>query len=89
MALDRKAAKARCELATPGPWHVDTRTHDERPTTEEVCDLVNDMWVTTDHHLNNYRDDAAFIARARTDLPAAPLYVRGCGGWCWVNLTRK
>jgi len=67
----REKDKAICEAATPGPWTMTSIPHDERPETQEVCDLVNDLWVIAgQHRLSRPEEDGAFIARAREALPA-------------------
>jgi hypothetical protein len=69
---DREAAQARCEAATPGNWthriisahvpaHVFVWTTDDQGRRCKV-------FITGEAHSNA---DAAFIAHARTDLPAA------------------
>ena len=68
--LDLDAIEARCEAATPGPWY---HNHDsgeddggawENPTSDVVDGLGS--------HLIDAGElaDAAFIAHARTDVPA-------------------
>lgn len=62
--------------ATPGPWRVSTEPHEERPRTNEVCDLVNNTWVITNADLHPFKADAAFIARARSLLPRLAADIR-------------
>lgn len=63
-----QAIKARAEAATPGPWHlaicVDTIDGRERD------DLANIEAGAKDIAYEVPSDDAAFIAHARTDVPA-------------------
>jgi hypothetical protein len=75
-ALDLPAIKARCEAATEGPWREGTRNvwFDAVP----LCIARTDRsWL--DDGVEHYRGpdtpqrmqaDAAFIAHARTDIPA-------------------
>lgn len=76
MSFDRKAARARCEAATPGWWEL---VRHDNPGGE-----INwQVWVHGDagdgHGFNtsdlgtkcNVRKDAEFVTHARLDLPAA------------------
>ena len=54
---------------TPGKWTVSTDIHDDRPGTNEVCDLVNDTWIITNGDLASFEHDAAFIAMTSTGVP--------------------
>ena len=60
----RKAARARCEAATPGPWAA----HPQPRSLTSIRSRDDSIAVVTSD-----RDDAdsAFIAHARADLPAA------------------
>jgi hypothetical protein len=73
--LDLAAIRARCDAATPGPWHIwrdlDYRGYytvgdaagvltPERPETDE-CNPTAHVYI---------EPDAEFIARAREDIPA-------------------
>jgi hypothetical protein len=65
------AAKARCERATPGPWH-----QHERATTSVQDVQGRDVlhWqssIPEDASWERANRNAAFIAHARTDLPRA------------------
>ena len=69
MTFNLPAAKKRCEEATPGPW-VDTSTLDEvRP----IASVAGDSYceICYDPEMDDRENDRAFIAHARTDLPAA------------------
>lgn len=61
--------RTRAKKATGGQWTFVRTPHDERPTTYEVCDLVNDAYVVTDAELNDFEEDGRFIAHARQDVP--------------------
>jgi hypothetical protein len=76
-------AKARCEAATAGPWvrdsdwwvlreedrGKDVNAFDEDNDPPQVVPVVG-MWIE-DRELRVTREDADFIAHARTDLPRA------------------
>lgn len=55
---------------TQGAWSISTAIHEDRPGTNEVCDLVNDTWIITTSDLAPYKADAAFIEMASTGVPA-------------------
>lgn len=59
-------AEALLAKSTPGPWFVSTEPRDERPNTDDVCDLVNDLWVITPdmNRLGDPKHDAALISAA-------------------------
>lgn len=63
--LNRKAARARCDAATEGPWHQQALM--DGNYTGVVNDdnriVCKDGWARY--------PDAVFVANARTDLPAA------------------
>lgn len=68
--LDIGAIKARADAATPGPWiRFYEGSHDwvigrvEDPQTSAVAQVY-------EYAANNYEADTAFIAAARTDVPA-------------------
>lgn len=74
MTLDTKAARARCDAATPGPWrHVGIGIVEraELPLLHrEIADCSGRMGLNDGDSAPTLRD-ATFIAHARTDLPAA------------------
>lgn len=55
--LDLEAIRARCDAATPGPWHVEGGRA---------------VWTPGDMHIGDQRkaEDANFIAQGRQDVPA-------------------
>lgn len=61
--------RTRATAATGGTWRFVRTPHDERLTTYEVCDLVNDAYVVTDADLNDFEADGCFIAHAHQDVP--------------------
>jgi hypothetical protein len=64
-ALDLAALRRLCEEATPGPWDVDDQSHDDGTI------WVNVEWRgTAVCEACPVAADAAFIAAARTALPA-------------------
>lgn len=78
LAIDLDAIEARCAAATPGPWESGGST----PTPGEVW-----VWEETGHHPGDpdapdtriascSAADGAFIAHARTDVPALVAEVR-------------
>lgn len=59
-------------LTSGGTWELSKLTHDERPHTNEVCDVPSfngDMWVVTDGPLEDPVVDGVFLARAHQDVP--------------------
>jgi len=85
-ALNLERIKARTDAATAGPWsprHVDLCAedyddHDDFPE-EGVWWIDHAGWVDLedDSGLFATRDDAAFIAHARTDVPALVAEIEG------------
>lgn len=74
--FDRKAARARCAAATEGPWFVVGLPRN--PGDPYICAGDEDPHVGSpvadlalQEELSNADADAALIAHARTDLPAA------------------
>ncbi|MFD5916203.1 hypothetical protein ACFVYP_06915 [Kitasatospora sp. NPDC058201] len=76
--LDLDAIQARCNAATNGPWTLhDALNGDGFPGHLWVVENLDDG--PGDHHVLiniGTRDDAEFIARARTDVPALLARVR-------------
>lgn len=69
--VDLDAIEARANAATPGPWgHYSTGSY-VYATRTKVCQL-EDPWIAN----GNQRNDAAFIAHAREDVPALIAEVR-------------
>lgn len=71
MILDRQAARARCDAATPGPWKWET-TNDYHALVQ--VGGLNILDVDGYEGEGGYEGDVPdedFIAHARTDLPAA------------------
>ena len=70
--------EARAEAATPGPWtwdHEDDRLNSPHCPVLFSCDIGefrNCVWLT--------RDDAAFIAQAREDVPRLVAEIRRLQG---------
>ena len=65
--IDLDAIKARCEATTPGPWEVNGSPHDRHIAT------VGRHYITKPDRAGRsaHNDEiAAFIAHARTDVPA-------------------
>lgn len=85
MTFDRKAARARCEAATPGPWVVKDNVERYMPDEEPGRIVYEYHWLSigTADDKNVIADmraceweppdstDLDFIAHARTDLPLA------------------
>jgi hypothetical protein len=70
-----RAAEARCERATPGPWlHLIRREKGQDPASDDTAHVVRTADGPITEHLTT--DDAAFIAAARTDLPRALREIR-------------
>ena len=88
--LDLDAIEARANAATPGPWGVGNGTHIVRglevtgrgsytciQSVAEVADEDDrEDWGHDDFVEVDPEDDAAFIAAARTDVPALVAEVR-------------
>lgn len=73
MTFDRKAARARCEAATDGPWEwrkTRYRAWLEGADEEQILD-DGSAWGEYSDQIDPDGSDADFIAAARTDLPAA------------------
>lgn len=71
------AIRARAEAATPGPWMVDEGLVWDDGTGECECQWYREIRGWTDHgvqceagYLVLSREDAEFIAHARSDIPA-------------------
>lgn len=62
--FELEAISARCEAATPGPWHSPLGT--EWTIHSQLDGVIADIYN---------RSDGPFIAQARTDLPAALLEI--------------
>jgi hypothetical protein len=65
--LDRKAARARCEVATAGPWHTDGCVVFREDGVPILAMTTIDPAVDGCGTL----DEASLTAEARTDLPEA------------------
>ena len=81
-ALDRKAARSRCDAATEGPWRMNDYYHcvQTQSNAVKLASVVRFGNVGERLPLDNYFDaprdhpeiaNATFIAHAREDLPAA------------------
>lgn len=71
MTIDLDAIEARANAATPGPWTV-SRSSDHPGERHIDAGLGAGVYVAMDVGA----DDAAFIANARTDIPALVARVR-------------
>ncbi len=61
--------EARCNAATPGPWHLESEDPAKGNIRHEGQGWpISTMWSMRGH--NTRLNDASFIAHARTDLPA-------------------
>lgn len=63
---DINAIRKRCDAATPGPWVVATNG----PRDVVITQPIHEMFRVA------FREDAEFIAHARTDIPALLARVR-------------
>ena len=77
---DLDAIRARCDAATPGPWGFSR--DEERYLLDETTDVVGEVApgstgaaITVFAVATGALEDADFIARARTDIPALLAYV--------------
>lgn len=81
-ALDRKAARSRCDAATEGPWRMNDYYHcvQTQSNAVKLASVVRFGNVGERLPLDNYFDaprdhpeiaNATFIANAREDLPTA------------------
>lgn len=70
--LDLAPIVARARAATRGPWIVDHAGQNRRRTMIGAPDVGGHYvgFLDLDHITRNARDNAAFIAQARTDIPA-------------------
>ncbi|MEE4545264.1 hypothetical protein V2S66_25255 [Streptomyces sp. V4-01] len=59
--------RARMDAAAPGPWETDTYAEYDSSTSIGVAN-ASDLWIVPLQQLDPA--DAAFIAAARTDVPA-------------------
>lgn len=80
MKPDLDAIRARCEAATPGPWGY--RNHDKRYLLDDTTDVVGEVnpgktsaAITVFSVASGALEDAAFLAHARTDIPALLAYI--------------
>jgi hypothetical protein len=62
-----EAIRQRAENATPGPWKWSGQT--EGGFIPQGAYLGDTLILLGDHY-ENYKEDATFIAHARTDIPA-------------------
>jgi BMFP domain-containing protein YqiC len=75
MKPDLDAIRARCDAATPGPWGFSR--YEKRYLLDETTDVVGEVApgstgaaITVFAVATGALEDADFIARARTDIPA-------------------
>lgn len=73
MSIDLAAIRARCEAATPGPWHFDPNSmHNfiiENDEYEAVVSIDPGMEDDFDDSIDISEGDGNFIVAARTDIP--------------------
>jgi len=97
--------RTRCEAASPGPWQVDQpygtemRSVNQTLTMEDGTTFADMDWVIGHMQVSNspkYREDAAFIAAARSDMPALISALEVALGaiheaklWCDVGAVEK
>jgi hypothetical protein len=77
---DLDAIRARCDAATPGPWGFSR--YEQRYLLDEATDVVGEVApgetgaaITVFAVASGALEDADFIARARTDVPALLAYI--------------
>ncbi len=69
--IDIKAIRARADAATPGPWRAaDIGRQDELHDHVVARGCAIEIQPIVDGHLADEHHDCAFIAAARTDVPA-------------------
>ncbi|NUS14539.1 MAG: hypothetical protein HOY69_24595 [Streptomyces sp.] len=71
--LDLDAIQARCDAATPGPWHVED---DKRDLNRWVTDKSGYLEINFGYLNNGTQADARFVAHARTDVEQLTARVR-------------